>query len=232
MTAFRIAGLRAGRPRPLGPQGQLSAIDKMPVPGPVMLGPAGLPGDEPADRQRHGGPDKALHAYALSNYPLWQAELPAGTANLRPGGFGENLVAEGIDESGICLGDLWRLGSALVQVSQARQPCWKLNLRFALTDMARRVQLAGRTGWYFRVREPGLLATGQTAALVARPNPGWSLDRVSRLLYRDTLDRAALADLALLPDLPESWRRLARARLDSGKVEDWRPRLETPGSPV
>jgi MOSC domain-containing protein YiiM len=132
-------------------------------------------------------------------------------------------------ESDICLGDRWRLGGALFEVSQARQPCWRLNLRFERQDMARLVQSTGRTGWYFRVLAPGEIAAGQTARLDARPHPEWSLDRVWRLLYRDRLDRAALAAFAALPELPERWRSMAEARLASGRTESWTRRLETPG---
>jgi MOSC domain-containing protein YiiM len=228
LTAFRIAALCLGRSAPFGPQGQPSAIDKRPVAGAVMAGALGLQGDEQGDPHRHGGPDKAVHCYPVAHYPLWAAELPAGTPNLRHGGFGENLAVDGIDEAGLCLGDLWRVGEALMQVSQSRQPCWKLNLRFGLPDMARRVQDTGRSGWYFRVVEPGRVVVGDGAALVARPQADWPLDRVAQVLYRDRLNRTALADLAALPDLPESWRRLALARLDSGRVEEWRQRLETP----
>lgn len=228
MTSFRIAEIRIGEVRPFGPQGQPSAIDKQPVSGPVVVGALGLTGDNQGDRQHHGGRDKAVHAYSISHYPFWAAELPSATPNLFPGGFGENLVAEGLDESGLCLGDLWKVGTALLQVSQARQPCWKLNLRFALPDMARRVQRSGRSGWYFRVLETGIITTGDSAKLISRPRVAWPLDRVPRVLYRDTMDRDALTELADMPDLPETWRRLARARLDSGRVEDWRTRLETP----
>jgi MOSC domain-containing protein YiiM len=228
MTGFRILEVRTGRARPFGPRGLPSAIDKQPVAGPALAAADGLAGDEQGDRRHHGGPDKAIHAYALANYPLWAADLPAAAAHVRPGGFGENLVIEGATEADICLGDRWRLGGALLEVSQGRQPCWKLNLRFGLPDMARQVQTAGRTGWYFRVLEPGPVASGQTASLLQRPNPGWSLTRVNRLLYHCTLDRQALAELAELPGLPESWRRLARGRLGTGEVEDWVPRLQTP----
>ena len=227
-TGFIVAGVRVGRARPFGPA--TSAIDKALVEGPVMAGPQGLAGDEQADRRHHGGPDKALHAYAVANYPLWAAEMPDSAGLFRPGAFGENLVIEGLDETGLCLGDRWRLGQALVEVSQGRQPCWKLNLRFERPDMARLVQDTGRCGWYFRVLEPGEIAAGDRAALAARPNPGWTLARVGRLLYRDRLNRADLAEFAALPGLPASWRRLAQARLESDRTEDWSRRIETPGT--
>lgn len=228
MTGFTVAEVRVGTARPFGPGS--SAIDKAPVAGPVPAGPEGLAGDEQADRRHHGGPDKTLHAYAASNYPLWVAEMPDRAGRFRPGAFGENLVVEGADETAVCLGDRFRLGRALVEVSQGRQPCWKLNLRFGRPDMARRVQETGRCGWYFRVLEPGVIAAGDRAALAARPNPQWTLARTGRLLYHDRLNRADLAEFAALPGLPDSWRRLALARLDSGRTEDWSRRIDTPGA--
>jgi MOSC domain-containing protein YiiM len=228
MAEFFVSEVRVGRVRPLGPQGVPSGIRKDPVPGPVAATACGLEGDEQGDRRNHGGRDKAVHAYAAAHYPSWAADLPGLAAQLEPGTFGENLLVEGVVEADICLGDRWRLGGALLEVSQARQPCWRLNLRFERPDMARLVQSTGRTGWYFRVVEPGEIAAGQTARLEARPHPEWSLDRVWRLLYRDRLDRAALAAFAALPGLPERWRTMAAARVASGRTEDWTRRLETP----
>ena len=225
MAGFDILELRIGRPKPLGMAGALSAIDKHKVAGALAAGPLGLDGDEQADRKHHGGPDKAIHAYAVTHLSGWADELPAQAERFRPGAFGENLVIGGASEANVCLGDRWRIGSALVEVSQGRQPCWKLNLRFDVADMARRVQESGRTGWYFRVIEPGLIAAGDRGALVTRPHPAWTLNRTSHLLYHDRMNRLALAELAQSPGLPDNWRRLAEARLSSGRTEDWSRRL-------
>ncbi len=225
MAGFDILELRIGRPKPLGMAGALSAIDKHKVAGALAAGPLGLDGDEQADRKHHGGLDKAIHAYAVTHLSGWADELPAQAERFRPGAFGENLVIGGASEADVCLGDRWRIGSALVEVSQGRQPCWKLNLRFDVADMARRVQESGRTGWYFRVIEPGLIAAGDRGALVTRPHPAWTLNRTSHLLYHDRMNRLALAELAQLPGLPDNWRRLAEARLSSGRTEDWSRRL-------
>ncbi len=149
------------------------------------------------------------------------AVAPRWTGRLR-----ENLSTSGLTEAEVCVGDLWRVGAALLQVSQARQPCWKLNLRFGVADMARRVQTSGRTGWYYRVVEPGLAAAGEAMRLVARPNPEWPLSRLLRAFYLDRLNRDALAGIAGLETLSPSWRELARRRLDRGVVEDWRPRID------
>ena len=228
MTEFSVSELRIGQLRPLGPKGVPSGIYKTPICGPLMAQATGLPGDEQGDRRHHGGPDKAIHAYAVGNYPLWAADLPDIATQFCAGAFGENLVVTGADEADIALGDQWRIGDALLEVSQGRQPCWRLNLRFGRPDMAARVQMNGRTGWYFRVLESGLIAGGDTARLCARPHAEWTIARVSDLLYHDCLNLAALRAFAALPGLPESWRNLAEARLSTGTVEDWSRRIETP----
>lgn len=226
MIAGRIEAVQTGAIRPLGPKGVPSAIVKTPVMGPVAVGPLGLTGDAQGDPARHGGVDKAVHVYPRAHYSTWARDLPAQTDRFTPGAFGENIVLDGLAEAGVCIGDRFDLGTACVEVSQARQPCWKLNLRFGVPDMARRVQLSGRTGWYLRVLEPGAVSAGDEMVLSARPNPGWDLARVQRLLYCDVLDGAALATFAELTGLSASWRALARRRLESGAVEDWAPRLE------
>jgi MOSC domain-containing protein YiiM len=228
MTTFTILELRTGRAEPFGPTGELSAIDKRPTDRPLHVTAEGLEGDEQGDRRHHGGPDKALHAYALVHYRTWADEQPDVADLFRPGAFGENFVVEGVTERDLCLGDRFQVGSAVVELSQSRQPCWKLNLRFNQPDMARRVQSTGRTGWYFRVLEPGRIAAGAQAQLVARPNTDWPLTRVWRLLYHETLERDALASFLRLQGLPESWRCLAERRLTSGRVEDWNSRVNTP----
>src|SRR5690606_20282838 len=124
--------------------------------------------------------DKAVHIYARDHYAAWRRELPHRAASLVPGGFGENLVVPGIDETAPCLGDRLRLGSAIVEVSQGRQPCWKLSIRFNQTDMPRRVQDSGRTGWYFRVLEEGEVEAGCMLTLLDRPHPAWTIARINR----------------------------------------------------
>ncbi|HHY01892.1 MAG TPA: MOSC domain-containing protein [Paracoccus sp.] len=219
-----LLSLRIGRAVELAP-GVQSGIDKHPADRPLLLGPTGFAGDEQGDRRRHGGPEKAVHHYDAGHYPVWRAELGDLPA-LRPGGFGENLSTEGLSEADVAVGDVFRLGSALIEVSQARQPCWKLSLRFGRKDMALLVQQTGRSGWYYRVLEPGEVAPGDALALVDRRAPDWTLTRLHRLLYIDRQNRAELQAMASLSVLSPSWRELAARRLDSGRVEDWQPRLD------
>jgi MOSC domain-containing protein YiiM len=228
----RIESVLVGRALPFGPNGEPSAIDKRACLAPVQVGLLGLAGDEQGDRVHHGGPDKALHHYAHDHYVAWRSELPAAAPRFGyAGAFGENLSTCGLTEQEVCVGDVYRLGTARVQVSQARQPCWRLNLRFGVPDMARRVQTSGRTGWYYRVLEPGTVEAGATLSLEQRSHPEWPLARLLHFLYVERLDFAALERIAELSVLATGWRRLAARRLESRAVEDWSSRVETPRGP-
>jgi MOSC domain-containing protein YiiM len=125
---------------------------------------------------------------------------------------------------------VFRFGSALLQVSQGRQPCWRLNARFDRPDMAVRVQKSGRTGWYYRVLEEGWAEAGDALVLHRRPQPDWPLARAIELLYTRTMDMASLDTLSKLPELAQSWRDLAARRIATRQVEDWNRRLHDSGA--
>jgi len=218
--------LLTGRAAPLAGSDALSGIVKLPVDRPLALGPEGLEGDEQADRRLHGGVEKAVHHYPVEHYAAWQADLGALPALAAPGGFGENISTSSLTEATVAVGDIFRLSSALLQVSQGRQPCWKLNRRFETPDMARRVQQSGRTGWYYRVLAPGTVAPGDRLELVDRLAPDWTLHRLWHALYVDRLNKGELQGIAALDVLAEGWRKYAVRRLDSGRVEDWAKRLD------
>lgn len=209
-----LLSLRIGRVAAFGPGGEPSALTKAAVAGRLQVGIDGLAGDQQADRLHHGGPDKALHHYPFDHYRNWLKEIPANEALLSgPGAFGENLSSLGLTEANICLGDVFRLGTALLQVSQGRQPCWKLNRRFGIDDMVARVRANGRTGWYYRVLEPGELGAGDRFELVERVMPNWPLERLWRVLFGQDNEPVALAELARLEILAAGWRKRATRRL-------------------
>lgn len=225
---IRVQGILTGCVAPLGDRGVPSGINKTVVTGPLWLGCNGFAGDEQGDRRYHGGPDKAVHHYPADHYRHWRRELGENPA-FCPGGFGENLTTVGLDEGMVAVGDTFRLGTAVIAVSQGRQPCFKLNIRFGAASMARQVQTTGRSGWYYRVIEPGKVTAGDSLILLDRPNPKWTVCRLWRAFYVDPLNQEELEGIAALTDLPESWRTLASRRLASNTVEDWSRRLGESG---
>lgn len=223
-----VRAVLTGRVASLGPKAVASGIMKRPQPVAVKVGENGLSGDEQGDRIRHGGPEKAIHHYPFEHYHVWSVERPQISDLMETGAFGENISTKGMTEADICIGDVFGLGSSVVQVSQGRQPCWRLNERFNDAEMSRTVQESGRTGWYYRVLEPGLVKAGDDLVMVARNAPHWTIERIWRLLYRDTLNYDALAELAELPLLAPSWRDIARRRIERRRIEDWSSRLDSP----
>lgn len=221
-----ISELRISKPKPFGPDGRFSAIDKQSITDSrIWLSRDGLQGDEHADMKNHGGADKALHQYCANNYEKWRSEYPQCASHMKTGAFGENVVAEGQDETNVCIGDIFKIGDAVVQVSQGRQPCWKLNVRFEQADMARLVQKTGWTGWYYRILEEGWISSGDEIALQERPNQNWSLSRIHNTLYLDTLNMGELSEIAAVSGISDSWRALVQRRIENNQVENWKSRL-------
>lgn len=200
-----------------------SAIAKQPVTGRVTMTDVGLTNDAQADLSVHGGPDKAIHHYPDEHYSAWRREL--GRTDLTPGGVGENLSTTGLTEDTVCIGDVFALGTARVQISQGRQPCWKLNAHTDDDRMAWRFQTTGRTGWYYRVLSPGEVGIGDAMALIERPCPDWSVAQVTRARLTRRVSREDARTLAVLPELAAGWRE-AFARLAEGdRQEDTTRRL-------
>jgi len=209
-----VISLQCGRARPFD-GAECSAIGKEPVSGPVAVQRLGLAGDEQADLSVHGGPDKAIHHYSHDHYGFWREALGEHPLLARCGAFGENVSTAGLSEETVCIGDRWRLGTALVEVSQGRQPCWKLDHRFDGAPVSALVIRHRRPGWYYRVIEEGLVAAGATMELVDRAWPEWTVARVFGLLIAGDhkRDRGGLAALREVTPLAEPWRRRRAALL-------------------
>lgn len=202
-----ILSVQAGRTRRLGQEqardanrrAWSSAIFKEALAGPMWVGASGIAGDEQADLRVHGGPDKAVLDYPSEHLCAWAAEL--GLAEIIGGGFGENLTTVGLLEDSVCIGDTFRAGEVLLQVSQPRGPCWKLARRWNQPDLALRADENGRTGWYYRVLREGYLRAGDTLQLLERPNPRWTVRRAYLVLRAPALSPAETLELAALPQL-------------------------------
>jgi len=204
-----ILFLMTGKAVPFGKE--TSAIAKSARDGPLAVGPLGLEGDEQADRSVHGGPDKAIHHYSASHYSFWRSELGPHPLLEVPGAFGENISTLGMTETEVCLGDRYRLGTALVEVSQGRQPCWKQGHRLGNPAVVARIVETGKSGWYYRVIEPGKVSAGDSIELTERPLPEWTVARAFALLIggEGRSDRAALRELADMAKLAAPWRKRA-----------------------
>nr|WP_304219474.1 MOSC domain-containing protein [Fredinandcohnia onubensis] len=189
-----------------------SGIFKEPIHSPVMLGKESLTGDGQADLKNHGGPEKAVLAYAATHYEKWQSEL--NNNEIVAGAMGENFSIVGLDESNVCIGDIYEVGEALVQVSQPRQPCWKPARRFKILDFALRIQNSGRTGWYFRVVKEGIVKEQDKIKLVERPNPEWTIARCNEVMHEKKDDPEATAKLAACKYLAANWKETLAKRLN------------------
>ncbi len=202
----RVASVQVGRIAPLGWQGVPSGFVKSAVSGPVRVALLNLEGDEQADLTVHGGPDKAVYFYPSEHYPDWIRDVPRHERALVAGAFGENITSTGLDESSISIGDVFRIGSAEMQVSQPRQPCFKLGLRFDDSSLGRIMMQTGRTGWYVRVLTPGVLQAGDEIELLRRPNPDWTVSRFNRFLLNRKSPKSEIAELAALEGLADVWK--------------------------
>lgn len=212
MNTWAIGSVNCGIARPFR-DNETSAIAKEPQFGPVTVGPLGLEGDQQGDRASHGGVDMAVHHYPRDHYPAWKTLVGEHPLLAGEGAFGENISTLGLTEQTAAIGDRFRLGSALVEISQGRKPCWKLAYRFGHPTLPAEVVRTGRAGWYYRVIESGTVATGDLLELVERPYPDWTVARVFDLIVAGAhkRDRAGVAALAELPSLSEVWRKRARA---------------------
>ncbi len=162
MPGARVVSVNVGTPREVsvGDQSVITAIFKVPVEGRVALRRNNLEGDRQADLTVHGGPYKAVYLYPSEHYPYWAEQLPGEV--LPFGMFGENLTTAGLREESVRIGDQFRIGSAVLQVTQPRMPCYKLGTRFNRPDMVKRFWLSGRSGIYFSVVDEGELGAGDT----------------------------------------------------------------------
>lgn len=181
----------------------ITAFFKQSVTGPIHATRLGLVGDEQADTVHHGGPDKAICCYPSEHFPHWQA-MP-GLEAMGAGGFGENFTTSGHTESDVCIGDIFSCGTATFQITQPRQPCWKLASRWRTKGLTAWAERDGLTGWYLRVLTEGAVQANDELTLIDRPNPDWTIARANEIAHHQRHDREQVAALAAVPYLSASW---------------------------
>lgn len=204
----------------------VSGFYKSPVTSPVWLAYGGLRGDEQADRVHHGGVDKAVCVYPVEHYPQWRTEL--GLPQMERGAFGENFTTAGLTETGVSIGDIFEIGDAQVQISQPRQPCWKLARRWRIKNLTALVEQTGRTGFYFRVLRHGWIEPGQALKLVERPFPQFTVAHANRIMHHGKTDFGAARMLAECAVLSASWKDGLWARVVDAQSKSESARVEQP----
>jgi len=204
VAAVRSLQVGAVAPREYEGREVPTGFFKSPVDGSVWLSRLGFEGDQQADLKHHGGPDKAALVYAWEHYAFWEEIL-----GKHPGQafLGENLTVEGLTEETACIGDVYRVGEALVQVSQPRVPCYKVNIRSGRPDMLKRVVDSLRTGFYLRVLEEGNVTPRDTVTLVRRPEGAPTVAWANRIRHRERHNQEALRQLLAAEGLAEAWHR-------------------------
>lgn len=201
-----------------------SAIGKIQVDGELTLGDLGLEGDEQAEKKIHGGPDRALCHYPREHYAHWARELPEQADLFCAPAFGENLSTEGLTEKNVYIGDIFRWGEALIQVTQPRSPCFKLNYHFGVSDMAQLMQNSGKTGWLYRIVAGGQVSGDAPLELVSRLSDV-SVHEAGAIAWNMPFDDEQYHRLLSAAGLSMSWSRTMQKRRLSGQIEDNSRRL-------
>jgi MOSC domain-containing protein YiiM len=213
-----LVSIQVGQPRALGADTAVDQFDKTwttgifktTIEGPALVRATHIEGDAQADTENHGGIDKAICAFPADHYEHWRRVL--GRHDFLHGAFGENFTIRRIDEDAVCIGDIYALGEVRLQVSQPRQPCWKLARKWRVKDLADQLIKSGHTGWYFRVLHEGVVARGTALELVERPHPDWTVSAANQVMHGRPIDKPASARLAGVGLLSESWKRKLRER--------------------
>ncbi len=219
MIDSRVDALYVGKPVRFRADGETSSIGARKTTGePTYLTYLGFEGDQVADQSVHGGPDKAVHFYPAEHYPVWRAHfemkgIKAHSLLETSGGFGENISGVGLTEGNVRIGDRFRVGKALVEIAQGRQPCWKIDHHFGIQGMTAAVISTGRCGLYFRVIEQGIVTAGDPLVQVEQATHSWSVARSFRLLigggHKAVDAQQGLKELAAMETLAQSWRERA-----------------------
>lgn len=210
---MHLVSINIGLPRQLGWNGGnvTSAIYKTPVAGAVRLRQRNLDGDRQGDLSAHGGPRKAAYAFPSENYGYWRERMPG--IELSWGAFGENFTTEGLDEETVSIGDRFRIGAAVVQVTQPRIPCYKLGIRLGQDDIVSRFLATAHTGFYLAVLEEGEVRAGDAIELLGADPAGLTVADLTRLYANASSDPGLLRRAAALALLPAKWRMRFEARL-------------------
>jgi MOSC domain-containing protein YiiM len=211
---MKLISVNVGTPRVVMLNGDpvTTGIFKAPVAGRVMLRTLNLDGDRQADLSVHGGASKAVYAYPSEHYAYWKQELPE--LELPWGMFGENFTTDGMFESELNIGDKFRVGSAVVRVTQPRMPCYKLGIKFGRADIVKRFLASERSGFYLAVLQEGEVGAGDAIEALEKSKDDIKVSDITRLYTTEKHNVSLLRRAVAAETLPESWRGYFRDRLE------------------
>ncbi|PHM50239.1 6-hydroxyaminopurine reductase [Xenorhabdus miraniensis] len=201
-----------------------SAINKLLVNGRLQLTSLGLEGDEQAETRFHGGPDRALCHYPMEHYLFWKRQFPELTELFSPPLFGENLSTEGMTEENVYIGDIFQWGDVLIQVTQPRAPCYKLNHLTGINNFSAIMQDSGYCGWLYRVISSGFVSVSEPIRLLSR-NSDISVKEAISIAFHSPFDEEQYQRLMRAAGLSASWNLKMQQRILHGKIEDFSRRL-------
>jgi MOSC domain-containing protein YiiM len=212
---MRLVSVNVGLPRLLAWKDSTfkTGIFKQPRDGRIMLRKMNLDGDRQADLSVHGGSSKAVYVYASEHYPYWREELQQ--EELPWGAFGENFTTEGFVETQVCMGDEYRVGSAVVKVTTPRLPCFKLAAKFRRDDMIARFLRSGFSGFYLSVVGEGEVGIGDEIVLAGREEPVVTIAELNQVYLAPLPEVGLLRRVLQVRVLPESWRERFQAKLEA-----------------
>ncbi|HET8853589.1 MAG TPA: MOSC domain-containing protein [Ktedonobacteraceae bacterium] len=213
-----LQSVQVGTPQLYGTAGTTDAMERLwetsffrvPSAQPRWLYTTHLEGNTQADTKNHGKPGQAVLLYAAAHYPFWRVELDL--QEIGPGGFGENFTVDGLTEETACIGDIYAIGDARIQVTGPRYPCWKIERRWGIAGLTARVAETGRTGWYCRVVQEGLVEPGMSIMVTERPYPEWTVALTNSFGHSRNKDVEMAKALAACPLLEKWWKRLVVQR--------------------
>ncbi|MCG7531814.1 MOSC domain-containing protein [Psychrobium sp. MM17-31] len=206
--------------------GLTTAIDKQLITDDIIINEYGIAGDESADPKHHGGLERALHHYPREHYDFWQSHYQALgiERDWCPSSMGENISTLGLDENNVCIGDRFQWGEVILEVSQPRSPCFKLNKRWDIEKFSLHMQQTNKCGWLYRVITPGVVTSDSGIVRISQTSCSMTVAQVCDIYFGDPLNKNALTQLLDIP-LSNSWRSSIEKRLASNELENWNFRL-------
>ncbi|OUR96806.1 hypothetical protein A9Q84_10725 [Halobacteriovorax marinus] len=207
MKKYKIIGLFVGTPKELGPKKYITSIDKLAVTTSLVIKNESIEGDQVANLKYHGGPDRVIHHYSLEQYEYLKSAFPKYRELFRPGSYGENITTEKLTEKDLCIGDIFKLGTAKIQITEGRKPCGTIDLKYGFKGVLKEIVNSGRYGWFYKVLQVGHVNIEDSLEFIERPYPNLNLEKVIHELFQNKdKDLIYLKEVSACPALSTRWK--------------------------